>query len=373
MITPAEAAKTLGVSVARVHQLVDEGALPPPERHGARTLLWPVSYLELYRSTNPHSGVLAHLDRPTHPPVMTTNRTLQLDHRVTPVHIRVWTSPELPATVVIGDLTDGPPALNSRDLLAIAHALDLDPLAPTWLCHRVRDDNVPELHNLVMEQCIATRYDRALARLRGDVPPAAEMRLAHQIPIEIKSLSRLLRAPLETMVDGTYTSTVVDAWITHRRDSLDDLEVEEPAAARWLHSHGDQALHLAALAHQAPPAELKAVLETAVEVLIARLRFIAARLPDPPARPRAHPGTVWVTRLVRPELSVEEEALLMRYPPALPFEERQPIHMDPYLTAARDMQTWSTRCADKRDDLAAAALERAAAIINGRWLPKAGG
>ncbi|MCW2901982.1 MAG: hypothetical protein JWO67_4247 [Streptosporangiaceae bacterium] len=389
LLTTQGVAEELGVSSARIRQMISEGKLPPPTNLGARFHVWHRADIEFVRAQlageapSTASGVLR-------PPLRELPRTveeiLEVPVRwssfVVSVHVRVWHGPAsegMRTVVMLGELHDGASvyAYRAEVMAAVAPLLPVPVHDAVWFLYHPGTGlghGAQQLDNLILtphrsdmdtSAQVAGRVRHFFRRAEAQVsaPVVAQLR-----PVSIAEVERVVGAPVEAYPESTYTRRTIEEWTRTGRI----VEVEHDvigyrslgSAARTLHSTIEATTN---------PAR-RETLTAAVHLLVDEIRNREAATdlqqwqdgttPEY-GQPDENWPTTWAARLVRPQVSAADQTLIDTYP--TPFtippspDEHGPLHE--LLSKLRGWAREMDRYADHPQEKLHRALQRPADLL----------
>ena len=263
LISTADAALMLGVSTARVRQLVDEGKLRKPLDFGARANLHDRASIEIYKDLaqgEDVTGIAAVAVTATNPLMRVLDSVVTVPGEITdaagnvvwqtgsgqplPLHVRHWrglVDDRLRHVCVLStpdDCVDLTANSQIRPIAAWISRAFLDDAGPNTIWITVHPsspfDGRPLIQNLVLGTSTDNApqprwwWDRVITPYRHDTEPIKDgwnpttsrwLRMA-----DIRDIDRLVGAAVEFYPAGCYTREVIEQW--QREDGPVDLTVD---------------------------------------------------------------------------------------------------------------------------------------------------
>ncbi|MBT2265969.1 hypothetical protein [Rhodococcus erythropolis] len=301
------AATALGVTPARIKQLVTQGRLTKPQVYGTKAHLYRTADIHLYRDVSNGEDVTllaaalpdasAPLPRTTDfiVPTPITNRSSDNQH----LHIRIWDGSidDVQRTVVLLSNLHGSTDVTENRIEELAAWVDAEILHgrgphAVWIIEHPRQGRAqPALINVVLRTS------------HSQQPPAHWLTTGTWVPTtpswhrlkNITDLDRLVGEPVEQFPGSTYTAHTIEAW---HRTHTPVPTIDDPHQLR----HYADALHLITRQPTSHPTEA----DTAGHIL-------ADALHQQLALDAEDPKTTWLDDCdPAPDLDIEHSAVAMR-------------------------------------------------------------
>lgn len=348
LVTVSQFAERLGVSTARMRQLVDEGKVPAPERPGAKASVWRESVVNAVLEAR-GGGVSVHAALAP-AAVLPLRRVFDgliefepyPQRQAAEAHVRIWepSGPDGVTVVVLGAL-HGTGGVTHR-VEAIAETVrgqllgpEVDPEQIAWFEYYPGRGLIgrDEVNSVVFRLGKPARRHSGWLRSRPADPVVAPLVDPSWYRCGLAPLERVVGAPVECYPKPAYIRPVIEAW--QRGGGREVIEYE----------HDEYGVHtmmanVRVLDAAPAPAEASGLADDLCHVLVTETAvFLGARPSEQPYTDTAD-KKVFAAHLVPTRLTIPEQELFDRYQRHtiagyLPATADDVVKVEPLLTRAR--------------------------------------
>jgi predicted DNA-binding transcriptional regulator AlpA len=348
LVTVSQFADRLGVSTARVRQLVDENKVPQPERPGAKASVWRQSVVDAVLEAR-EGGVSVHAalaPAAASPLRRVFDGVIEFEpypqRQTSEAHVRIWepTGPDGVTVVVLGALHGTGGVTNRAEPIAetVRGQLlppELDPERIAWFEYYPGRGMLgrDEVNSVVFRLGKPERRRSGWLKQRPADPAVAPLVDPSWYRCGLAALERTVGESVECYPKPAYIRPVIEAW--QRSGGREVIEYE----------HDEYGVHtmmtnVRILDAALPPAEASGLADDLCHVLVTDAAvFLGA---PPSQQPITDPADtkVFAARLVATRLTIPEQELFDRYqrhtiPSYLPATAADVVEVEPLLARAR--------------------------------------